>query len=697
MMSLCAHLAAAGAGAGKEWTYYLGDLSRTHYSRLDQINAKNVEQLQVAWTFRSGGEQQIQCNPIVVDGLLYGVSAERHVFALNAATGEEVWRFVPPDKQAMSGVCRGVQYWASGRDKRIMASMGHSIYALAAKTGKPVPSFGVGGIVDIKKAYDREIGELHVGSTSPGVIYKDTIIVCTRVNEAKPAAPGDILAFDVRTGARKWIFHTIPHPGEFGHETWPPEAWKMAGGANCWAGMSLDEERGIVYIPTGSAAYDFYGPDRKGDNLFANCLLALDAETGKRLWHYQVIRHDLWDRDLPAPPNLVTLNLDGKERDAVAQITKSGHVFVFDRVTGEPLFPIDEVEAPASDIPGEWAAPAQALPLKPPPFARQHFTEDLVTDRAPEARAFVLERLRRARSGPAFVPPSFEGTVIFPGFDGGGEWGGAAVDPETDLLYVNASEMPWLLTMYDVTEGAGGLMQAVGARTYAQNCVFCHGIDLKGDPLREFPPIQDLRAKFSIDQMCALVRDGRNRMPSFAFLMQEEIEAVVQYICGLEAAARETGSATPVATPLPVERWFNHTGYNRFVDQDGYPAVKPPWGTLSAIDLNGGEITWQVTLGESPELAAAGYRNTGAENYGGPIVTAGGLIFIAATKDEMFRAFDKETGALLWETKLPAAGYATPCTYMIRGRQYVVIAAAGGKIGSPAGDAYVAFALPAAK
>ncbi|HRK33897.1 MAG TPA: PQQ-binding-like beta-propeller repeat protein [Candidatus Hydrogenedentes bacterium] len=684
------------ADSGSSWRWYLGDLERTHYSPLDQINKTNVAQLEQVWVYRSGGEAQIQCNPIIVNGLLYGVSAQRHIFALNAATGKEVWKFDPADQQAAASVLRGVQYWESGRDKRIMAALGHYVYALDARTGKRIVEFGDNGAINLKDHYDRDVSKLSLGATTPGAIYKDIMIMSVRVQESHPAVPGDIMAFNVRTGEKVWVFHTIPRPGEFGHETWPADAWKTAGGANCWGGMSVDEKRGVVYIPTGSAAYDFYGADRHGENLFANCVLALKAETGERIWHYQIVRHDLWDRDLPAPPNLVTVVHDGKKRDAVAQITKSGYVFVLDRDTGEPLFPMEEVPAPPSDLPGEVAWPSQPLPLKPPPFARQTFPLEEVTTRTPEAHAEALERRKRLRWDGPFTPPTLEGTLIMPSFDGGGEWGGAAVNPKTGIMYVNASEIPCIVSMFDASDGASKA-DSHGKRIYSQNCVFCHGVDMKGDPIRVFPPLKDLQKKYTMEQMAQQIKNGKERMPAFGYLSQADMDAVLKYICGLEdAAAKREGTEQPAQAPSATDGkpWFNHSGYTRFVDKDGYPAITPPWGTLTAIDLNKGEHVWQVPLGFNPELADAGLTNTGTENYGGPVVTASGLIFIAASKDAHLRAIDERTGKTLWQGKLPFAGYATPSTYMIKGRQYVVIAAAGGKLGTPSGDAYVAFALP---
>lgn len=679
----------------EEWWHYLGDPFSSHYSGLDQIRADNVGQLEQAWIYHGGGEAQIQCNPIVVDGLLYGMTAERHLFALRPDTGEEVWVFRPPEGKGATGVVRGVQHWQSGTDRRIIAVLGPYIYALDAKTGQLIDDFGEHGSVNIKSAYDRDATNLHVASSSPGVIYKNTLIVSTSLSESHPAAPGDILAFDVVSGEQKWIFHTIPRPGEFGYDTWPTDAWKKAGGANCWAGLSLDEARGVVYVPTGAATFDFYGADRVGDNLFANCLLALNAETGERLWHFQFFHHDLWDRDLPAPPNLLTVEHGGEKVDAVAQITKSGYVFLFDRDTGEPLFPVEERPVPASDLPGEHAAETQPEPLRPPPFSRQIFDEALVTDRTPEAHAAVLESLRRSRTGQPFIPPSLEGTVIYPGFDGGGEWGGAAHDPKSGILYVNASEMPWILTMFEVLEDTSGGPVVLGRQVYAQNCVPCHGPDLRGNALQEFPPLLDLKKKYQPEDMVAIIKQGRERMPAFTFLKEAEIDAVVAFVYALDESNRINVSAPSLGgDDANGERWFTSTGYHRFVDPEGYPAVKPPWGTLNAINLNSGEIVWKVTLGENPELSDPVYKQGGTENYGGPMVTAGGLIFIAATKDECIRAFDKRTGAQLWKAPLPAAGFATPCTYQVNGRQYVVIAAAGGKIGKAAGDAYVAFALP---
>ncbi len=679
-----------------DWPVYLGDKASSQYSFLSQINRDNVGELQVAWTYDAGEltgrrSSQIQTNPIIVEGMLYGLSPRLHVFALDGATGEEIWRFDPSDAGvAASGVSRGVAYWAQGNDKRILYVAGSTLLALDATTGRQIVDFGQDGLVDLHDGLGRDVADLQVVASSPGIIYRNLLIQGTRVSEGLESAPGHIRAYDVQTGEIKWIFHTIPHPEEYGYETWPADAWERIGGANSWAGMSLDEARGIVYIPTGSAAFDFWGGNRVGENLFANSLIALNAATGERIWHFQTVHHDIWDRDLPAPPNLVTVHHDGKGIDAVAQITKSGYVFLFDRVTGEPLFPIEERPVPPSTLIGERTWPTQPLPVKPAPFARQFFTADDVTDISPESRAFVLDSLRVLQSKGQFIPFGTRGTIIFPGFDGGGEWGGAAVDPD-GVLYVNANEMPWVARLIEVTprpEGSG--LVSLGAQTYERECAGCHGSDFTGIQDMENTTLIDLATRLSQAEARETVVKGREFMPGFSRMPAIEMDAVMAYLYN-EA---EELTESPIQEEDQPEVPYRFGGYRRFFDPEGYPAVKPPWGTLSAIDLNTGEYRWKITLGELPELTERGIPPTGTENYGGPVVTAGGVVFIAATKDEMFRAFDKDTGALLWQTKLPAGGYATPSTYLAGDRQYVVIAAGGGKMGTEPGNSYLAFALP---
>jgi quinoprotein glucose dehydrogenase len=678
----------------REWRRHGGDAGHTQHSPLAQIDATSVARLAVAWTYRTGdaredGRSQIQCNPVVVEGVLYATSAQLKAFALDAATGRERWRFDPfaaGAEESALGVNRGVVVWGDGAERRVLFSAGQHLFALDAASGKPIPTFGDGGRVDLREGLGRDPKGLYVLSTTPGGVYRDLLVLGTRVGEGPgPSAPGHVRAYDVRTGAIRWTFHTIPKPGELGHDTWPEDAWKTFGGANAWSGISVDEARGLVFLPTGSPAFDFWGGDRHGANLFGDSVLALRAETGERVWHFQLVHHDLWDRDPPQAPILATVTRDGKPRDAVVQATKSGHVFVFDRETGEPLFPVEERPFPASDLVGEKTWPTQPVPVRPAPFARQVLTEADLTDRTPEARAAVLERFRRVRSGGQFVPPSAQGTVIYPGFDGGAEWGGSAYDPRTHVLYVNSNEMAWILEMKEVPK-AGEV--PLGARVYAQHCTVCHGADRRGDPQHQFPSLEKTGEKLKHAEVAHLVEHGKGVMPSFGFLRPAEIEAVASHALGEKSDDDDAREAARAGRP------YTHLGYNRFLDPDGYPAVRPPWGTLNAIDLDAGDILWSVPLGELPELTARGIAPTGTENYGGPIVTDGGLVFVAATKDEMFRAFDKVSGRVLWQAKLPAGGYATPATYEVDGRQYVVVAAGGGKMGTKSGDAYVAFALP---
>jgi len=671
---------AVAQGRSVDWPVYGGRTDNTHYSTLDQITPANVSRLQVAWTYETRDEfpgSEMQANPIVVDGVLYATSPNLRVFALDAATGRELWSFDPNAGKPPTSRFRHRGVVVTG--DRVLFNYRNKLWALDRKTGQPIRSFGVDGSVDLREGLGRPADRVTVSSSTPGVVFEDLFITGSTVPEALPSSPGDIRAYDVKTGALRWTFHTIPRPGEFGYRTWPPDAYKVAGGANAWSGVTVDQQRGMVFAATGSASFDFYGSNRLGDNLFANTLLALDARTGRRLWHFQAIRHDLWDWDFPAAPTLVTVRRSGRAVDAVAQITKTGYVYLFERATGKPLFPIANRKVPASTLDGERAAATQPYPVKPPPFIRQQLTEDMLTKRTPEARAAVLEAFRKYRSG-MYEPPSLQGNIIFPGVDGGGEWGGPAFDPETGLLYVNANEMPWLLKLVPRSDKS----------LYGSNCASCHGDDLKGSPAA--PSLVDIASRRTREELAQVIGQGTGRMPGFAQALDSNaVKALVNFlITGHDVA--------DTAAKSPTWLKYRSTGLDIWLDPDGYPPITPPWGTLNAIDLNAGEIRWSIPFGEYPKLAAQGVRNTGTDNYGGPVVTANGLVFIGATTyDNKFRVFDKRTGELLWETTLPAAGNATPSLYVVNGRQYVVIACGGGKNGAPSGGTYVAFALPQAE
>lgn len=681
--------------SNREWREYLGGPDRNHYSVLDQINPDNVNQLEVAWVYHTLDTGQIQCNPIIANGVLYGMTASAQPFAIDAATGDEFWRKKAEEGEDQLSTSRGLVYWEDGDDKRIIYTSGEWLYAVVAATGEVIPSFGDNGRQSLKAGLGKTAAEKMVISNTPGTVYEDLIILPLRLSEGVDAALGHVQAFNIRTGEVEWVFHTIPQPGELGYETWPEDAYKNTevGGANNWAGMAVDRERGIVYVPTGSAAYDFYGGNRLGKNLFANTLLALNAKTGERIWHYQLVHHDILDRDPPAPPNLITITRDGKKIDAVAQITKQGYVFVFDRETGEPLFPIEERPVPASDVPGEQAWPTQPVPVKPAPYARQTFNEEDINPYA-ENRDELIATLKNSRSEGPFTPLSEKGTIIYPGLDGGAEWGGAAVDPD-GIMYVNSSEMAWRISLGTSVSEEELLSLPVGHRMYTMHCTPCHRADLKGSPTSGFPSLVDLGKRTDKEYVARVITNGKGMMPAFRHLMEEERSALVAYLFGEEKqseAPKEPGleRSEEAAAIIP----YQISGYNKFLDKNGYPAVKPPWGTLNAIDLNSGEYVWTIVYGEYPELMEQGIPQTGAESYGGPVVTASDLLFIAGTKDRKFRAYDKKNGHLLWETILPAAAFATPSTYEVDGKQYVVIACGGTKLGAAGGDSYVAFALP---
>ncbi|NIJ51923.1 outer membrane protein assembly factor BamB family protein [Dyadobacter arcticus] len=672
-----------------DWPEYNGDGARSHYSALNQITKENVGQLKVAWTYASGGadtlrnRSQIQCNPIIINGILYGVSADIQAFAIDAATGKEIWKTNVSENGGT--LSRGVTYWTDGQSKRIFFGAGKWLYGIDAQTGKLIVTFGEIGRINLKNGIERPGADDYVTSNTPNTIYKNLILVGARVAESETALLGDVRAFDVISGKLVWTFHTIPAPNEFGSKTWFSQpARQHFGGVNAWAGMAIDRERGIVYIPTGSAAYDFYGGNRPGANLFANCLIALDAATGKRLWHFQLVHHDIWDRDPPTTPNLIMVTHKGKRIDAVAQITKQGYTFVFNRVTGEPLFPIKETAFNYKAISGEKPHATQPIPTLPVPFTRQSFTSK-------DFNPFVADRdsletlLSKANTGSAYIPITSKMTVFFPGTDGGAQWGGAAADQD-GILYIPAKEIPVYTSLIkkEMPKNQNGV---TGSDIYKLNCASCHGADKAGNHDGSYPSLANIGSKLSVLQISAILKSGKGMMPSFSHISEAERNAVIEFLNN-----KNLGESVVSSSESQVP--YQHTGYNRWYDRNGYPVSTPPWGTLTALDLNTGQRRWQVPLGEYEELTKKGIAPTGTDNYGGPLVTSSGLLFIAASRDEQFRAMDKVTGKVLWTAPLPAAGYASPSTYSVNGKQYVVIACGGGKLNTKSGDKYVAYALP---
>lgn len=684
------------------WEVYGGDKRATHFSALTQIDTSNITGLKVAWIYRTGDADnfsQMQVNPLIYHNTLFGVSPRLKLFSIDASSGLENWVFDPMDtSEQKSGyeffslnVCRGMAlYHDSIGGDRIFYTANSYLYCIDAESGVPVESFGVHGKIDLHENLRREVSKMFVTATSPGIVYKNLIIIGTRVSEDAVAAPGDIRAYDVRSGRLVWVFHTIPMPGEEGFETWKDkEAHNHIGGANCWAGFSMDEQAGIVYAPIGSASADFYGGKRLGDDLFANCVVALDAATGKRIWHFQTVHHDVWDRDLPTAPIVTTVLKDGKKRDVVVQISKSGFIFVLDRKTGVPLYPVEERPVPVvSELKGEELSPTQPFPTFYPSFCRQSIDVINKERASPDSiRQKLIARLSGYKYGNLFDPPSKEGTIVFPGLDGGAEWGGGAFDPEFNILYVNANEMPWIVKMASTEdEKKLALPQSnleAGKTLYTINCMNCHGADLDGNSV--FPSLVNLGTRFSEGDFLKIVSTGRRMMPSFRHFSEGEKDALASFLLNDQNRQKRIFSTNRDYNDPYTYLPYTARGIFKF-------PILSNWGTFTAIDLNTGRIVWKDTLGESVNNKKQ-IAHTGNENYGGSVVTAGGLVFIAAASDGKFRAFNKRTGKLLWEYKLPAPGFATPATYMIDGVQYVVLACGGGKLGTPSGDYYVAFKL----
>ena len=682
------------------WTAYKADAKASSYSPLDQINVSNVGQLQNVWTFHANdvlnGEKPAassQSNPIIIDGVMYANSRNQTVYAINATTGEQVWKYEALEEGEPSAASRGVTYWEDGDDKRILYSAGNYLLAINAKTGELVPTFGENGKVNLNVGVRDNSEEISVTLTTPGSIFKNLIIIGSRLPDFYGAPPGYVRAYNVKTGELAWTFHTIPHPGEPGYETWPSDAYKYAGGVNCWAGMAIDTEKSTVFLALGSPSYDFYGADRIGANLYGNCVLALDAATGAYKWHFQTVHHDIWDYDLPAPPTLVTIEKDGKEIEAVAQTTKQGFVFILDRETGESLYPVEERKVPASNLPGEVAFETQPFPVKPEPFVKQFMTEDDLNHYSESDHDSILQTFRSVRYEGLFTPPDLEGTISLPATRGGANWGGSAYDPDTDYLYIRGNNLPEIQTIVDADEhfkAQNNTRFELGRVTYEKHCVACHGADKKG-AMEDVPSLVDLKNRLSENETLLKIQQGGGKMPGYkGVITAQEESGIIAFLYDMKDATIDAPQITD-GEEKP-KRFMNITPYRTWSDPSGNPAMKAPWNTLNALNLNTGEYDWQIPLGNDEKLQEEGGPDTGLLARSGPMVTAGGLVFISGAADKKLWAIDKKSGQLIWETELPAANNANVCSYSVNGKQYVALSV-GGTEENPSGS-IMAFALP---
>jgi quinoprotein glucose dehydrogenase len=689
------------------WDHYGGSPESAQYSALNQINRQNVSTLRVAWSYPTGDNNRYAFNPLMAHGLLFVMAKNSSIVALDATSGREIWTH-QTDPQTRLITNRGINYWesADGSQRRLFFAQDNFLQAIDARTGLTIKSFGKAGVVDLREGLGRDPNSIVlVQSTTPGRIFENLLILGSATNQEYESAPGDIRAYDVLSGRLVWTFHTIPHPGEFGYETWPKDAWQTVGGANSWSELSLDPVQGIVYVPTGSPKYNFYGANRKGANLFGDCLLSLDARTGKRLWHFQMVHHDIWDYDNPTAPKLMTVLHEGRNVDIVAEASKQGFLWVFDRITGKPLWPIEERHVPRSDMPGEETWPTQPFPLKPLPFARQKFGVDDLSPfiEDPQERARIRDQILSARNEGLFTPPGLRNTVEMPGNNGGANWGGSAIDPTKGMLYVVSKDLPAMLKLEPEAATpipANGSLAQQGLAVYKAKCQICHHGDLKGQP-PTVPSLENIGSRLSQQQVQNAVTHGGGLMPAFPLAPQD--------LSRLTAFLFSKAPVVPLSAPseAPAKTTQYRSGFGFMITTSGLSPIAPPWTSLTAYDLNEGTIKWKVPLGEVPELAAKGITNTGSHfPKVSPVATAGGLIF-TGTRDRKVRALDKEDGHILWEYKLSSGLEGMPAVFEIGGREYVVFCAAAqtstrlvgtadhpGSQSTSENGAYVAFALP---
>lgn len=678
---------ASTAGAGEDWAYYFGDSGGTKYSRLTQITRENVGELERVWSYEVPETGRTQTTPIIVDGTMYVVSAQQKVIALDAATGEEQWIF---DSGVGTGAAsRGLTWWTDGEQNKLFSAASTYIYAIDPSTGTAITSFGDNGRIDLRENLRGPAEDNLVNATSPAIAFEDLLITGGRTSETMPASPGDIRAYDVHTGEMRWAFHTVPKPGQPGAETWPENARETEGGANTWASPVVDQERGIVFVATGSPAGDFYGGERLGDNRFGNSVIALDARTGERLWDFQAVRHDVLDQDFPAPPVLLTVTRNGEKVDAVAAGNKMGYIFIFDRDTGEPLFDIVEQEVPASTVPGEVTSPTQPIPVLPAPTNRLTLSRDELTNRTPEMRAWAEAEFDSILGGDnPWTPLSVDqATFVVPGWRGGFEYGGITADADTGIIYGNVNNWVSLGTLVEADAYA---QSGEGQRTYMAQCVGCHGAELQGSP-PAFPSLVDVGQRLSGEELADIIKNGRGRMPGFPLLDDATVTNVISYITDGQDSVEPGGRMRSVS-----EDKYIFTGYASFYDPEGFPAWEPPYGLLHAIDMNTGEYLWTVPYGEFEELEEQGMTGTGAESHGGLVLTATGILFAGGTeKDRYIYAYDSANGDILWKGETPGYDKSTPAVYAVDGRQYVVTSTSPGPNDDPdARPAYTVFALP---